>query len=93
MTKKDSLTYCKINIGENVMVSSQYVVENLQVCKICINTHTHTHTHTFSPPIPRALIYSFPVKLQSGARTFLQALSCVYVAANIYSLIINSVIC
>ena len=51
MMKKDSPTYCKINIGGNVMLSSQYVVENLQVCKNFINTHTHTHTHTFSPLI------------------------------------------
>ena len=32
MIKNDSLTYCKKNIGGNVMVSSQYVVENLLVC-------------------------------------------------------------
>ena len=47
--KSNSPTYCNPDTGRNFEVSSQYVVENLQVCKNCINTHTHTHT--FSPLI------------------------------------------
>ncbi len=53
MTKKDSPTYCKKNIGRNFVVSSQYVVENLQVWEICINTHTHTHTHSHRMSLAR----------------------------------------
>ena len=43
--------------------SARYVVDYLAVSEICVNTHTHT----FSPPIPRALIYSFSIKQATAA--------------------------
>lgn len=48
--------------------SARYVAEYLAVPKICVNTHTHTHT--FSPPIPRALIYTFSGKQPTPANPF-----------------------
>ena len=33
------------NIGQK---ESNFRSDNLEVWKICVNTHTHTHTHTFS---------------------------------------------
>ena len=48
--------------------SARYVAEYLVVPKICVNTHTHTHT--FSPPIPRALIYTFSGKQPTPANLF-----------------------
>ena len=48
--------------------SARYVAEYLVVPKICVNTHTHTHT--FSPPIPRALIYTFSGKQPTPANPF-----------------------
>ena len=78
------MTYSFFDSHRNKKVPVKYVVDNLLMCGIFINTHTHTHTHTHSNrPSPRALIYSFPVKLQSGARAVLQALSCVYVSVTI----------
>ena len=46
--------------------SARYVAEYLVVPKICVNTHTHT----FSPPIPRALIYTFSGKQPTPANPF-----------------------
>ena len=89
-----SMTYSLFASYRNKKVLVKYVVDNLLMCGIRINTHTHTHTHTHILTVYlRALIYSFPLKLQSGARAVLQALSCVYVAANIYLSTIKTVIC
>ena len=61
---------------DNPKIAEKYAIENLVVTKNCVNTHTHT----FSPPIPRALIYSIPMNLQSGVKIILHALSCTYLA-------------
>ena len=63
---------------DNPKIAEKYAIENLVVTKNCVNTHTHTHT--FSPPIPRALIYSILMNLQSGVKIILHALSCTYLA-------------
>jgi len=65
-------TYKAQNKGGKDNFSARYVAEYLAVPKICVNTHTHTHTHThtFSPPIPRALIYTFSGKQPTPANLF-----------------------
>ena len=67
---------------DNPKIAERYAIENLVVTKNCVNTHTHTHT--FSPPIPRALIYSIPMNLQSGVKIILHALLCLYLASGRY---------
>ena len=37
-----SLALCPLRSS----VQQKYVVNNLAMCGICVNTHTHTHTHT-----------------------------------------------
>ena len=65
---------------DNPKIAERYAIENLVVTKNRINTHTHT----FSPPIPRALIYSIPMNLQSGVKIILHALLCLYLASGRY---------
>ena len=56
---------------DNPKIAERYAIENLVVTKNRVNTHTHTHTHTFSPPIPRALIYSLSTNPQNGVEAIL----------------------
>ena len=41
-----SMTYSFFDSHRNKKVPVKYVVDNLLMCGIFINTHTHTHTHT-----------------------------------------------
>ena len=40
-----SMTYSFFDSYRNKKVPVKYVVDNLLMCGIFINTHTHTHTH------------------------------------------------
>ena len=58
----------------NLNITAKYSIENLVVTKKGVNTHTHT----FSPPIPRAIIYSLSTNPQSSVKAILQGLSYMY---------------
>ena len=42
------MTYSLLDSCGNHSISAKYVVDNLLMCGIRVNTHTHTHTHTHS---------------------------------------------
>ena len=41
-----SMTYSLLDSCGNHSISAKYVVDNLLMCGIRVNTHTHTHTHS-----------------------------------------------
>ena len=42
------MTFSLLDSCGNHSISAKYVVDNLLMCGIRVNTHTHTHTHTHS---------------------------------------------
>ena len=40
------MTYSLLDSCGNHSISAKYVVDNLLMCGIRVNTHTHTHTHS-----------------------------------------------
>ena len=48
-----SMTYSFFDSHRNKKVPVKYVVDNLLMCGIRINTHTHTHTHSHRPSLAR----------------------------------------
>ena len=77
-----NIAYTPYTNPDKPKITERYTIQNLVVTKNRVNTHTHTHT--FSPPIPRALIYSIPKNLQSGVKIILYALLCLYLAFGRY---------
>ena len=61
-----SLTYRYLGRCGDSQVPAKYVVDNLDVCKIRVNTHTHTHT--FSPRV----FYKKHLRNQSIGKTLFQ---------------------